>query len=352
MSSRQNYITEDHLLNTTYGMLTLATIFVIARIVTTQLVRPKRWILQDAIIYLAFILYIVMAVLYILVTPILFRLTAVGEKRLKPYPTLQDEHKFMVRIFFVNSMMLWFILWTIKLSFLVLYKKLMEGLRDVYLKLWWAVTWFTPGACQTPRDVRFQIASLYYTYAVDVLTDIMIMALPMRLIWNLQMPRTQKFGVIALFAIGTILITIATLRVVQIGSKAQSSSQPSASWLALWGIIECSIAIVIGCCPSFVSLIRNRVSPGVSYNTQGFVRQREQGAQTDSNSPDSVKLKSVHTSVTKSNASNSDLGFIEADGSQFQLVNGGRDLVEDIVVERPEGRKKIRIRRGSCRMRR
>lgn len=161
------------------------------------------------------------------------------------------------------------------------------------------------------------------------------------------MARTQKFGVIALFAIGTILITIATLRVVQIGYKAQSSSQPSASWLALWGIIECSIAIVIGCCPSFVSLIRNRVSPGVSYNTQGFVRQREEGAQTDSNSPDSVKLKSIHTSVTKSNESQSDLDFIEADGSQFQLVNGGRDLVEDIVVERPEGRKKIRVRRGA-----
>ncbi|CAO2647058.1 Nn.00g079800.m01.CDS01 [Neocucurbitaria sp. VM-36] len=372
MSSRQNYITEDHLLNTTYAMLTLTTVFVLARIVTTQLVRSKRWILQDAFVYLAFVLYIIMAVLYILVTPILFRLTAVGEKRLKPYPNLKDEHKFMVRVFFVNSMMLWFILWSIKFSFLVLYNKLMKGLRDMYYKLWCAVSvfsflalvgcvishltacsslkaWFTPGACQTPRDVRSQIASLYYAYAVDVLTDLMIMGLPIRLIWNLQMPRTQKIGVMTLFGIGTILITIATLRVVQIGSKAQSSSQPSASWLALWGIIECSIAVIIGCCPSFVSLIRNRTTPGVSYNTQGFVRQREEIAQADSKEgPDSVKLKSINTSVTKSNASKSELDFVEADGSQFRLVNGGRDVVEDIVVERPEGRKKIRVRRGAA----
>lgn len=120
--------------------------------------------------------------------------------------------------------------------------------------------WFTPGGCQTPRDVRSQIASLYYTYAVDVLTDLMsmcilickdrvlctdvpsiVMALPIRLIWNLQMPRGEKMGIMALFGIGSILITVATLRVAQIGSKSQSSSTPSASWLALWGIVECSI---------------------------------------------------------------------------------------------------------------
>ncbi|KAF1847684.1 uncharacterized protein K460DRAFT_62653 [Cucurbitaria berberidis CBS 394.84] len=86
----------------------------------------------------------------------------------------------MVKVFFVNSMMLWFILWAVKFSFLVLYKKLMEGLRDVYIKLWWAVAvgcllslvgavtshmtscssmkaWFTPGKCQTPRDILLRL---------------------------------------------------------------------------------------------------------------------------------------------------------------------------------------------------
>jgi hypothetical protein len=36
--------------------------------------------------------------------------------------------------------------------------------------------WFTPGECSEPRDVRAQIASLYYAYAVDILTDLMSMA--------------------------------------------------------------------------------------------------------------------------------------------------------------------------------
>ena len=123
-------------------MLTLTSLFILARIVTNHITRPKRWLLQDGIVYFGFALYISMVVMYIMVTPILFRLTAVGEKRLKPYPELRNEHKFMVKVFFVNSMMLWFILWTIKFSFLHLYRKLMEGLHNVYIKLWWATSAF------------------------------------------------------------------------------------------------------------------------------------------------------------------------------------------------------------------
>ena len=243
--------------------------------------------------------------------------------------------------------------------------------------------WFTPGACQTPRDIRSQIASLYYTYAVDVLTDLMstysssliprstptvpslllrnpnsnpVMALPIRLIWNLQMPRTQKLGIIGLFGIGLILTAVATLRVAQIGGKAQSSSQPSASWLALWGIIECSIAVIIGCCPAFVTLIRNHTTPSVSYNTQGFVRQREEGEGKDGN-PDSVKLSSIvttsnatkSTDVSTKSTSSKEAGWEDVDGSQFELVTRprDRDVVEELEEETPTGRKKVRVRRGA-----
>ncbi|KAH7068017.1 hypothetical protein BKA63DRAFT_104029 [Paraphoma chrysanthemicola] len=378
MSSRQNYITEDHLLNTIYGMLTLTTVFVIARTLTTQVLRPKRWLPQDAIIYVAYILYIILAVLYIVVTPILFRLTAVGEKRMKPYPTLRDEHKLMVRIFFVNTMFFWLVLWTVKLSFLMLYRRLIEGLHNIYIKLWWASVviwflsligsltshltacssmraWFTPGACQTPRDIRSQIASLYFTYAVDVLTDLMIMALPIRIIWNLKMPQTQKFGITGLFGIGIILIAVATLRVAQIGGKAQSSSQPSASWLALWGVIETSIAVIIGCCPAFVTLIRNHTTPAVSYNTQGFVRQSEGGSSRENGSdPDSVKLNSLQTSqdgrladLSTKSTSSKGVGRQGSSGSRFEVEPPPRDVVEELVEETPMGKKRIKVRRGA-----
>ena len=113
--------------------------------------------------------------------------------------------------------------------------------------------WFTPGLCTTPRDVRAQIASLYYAFAVDVITDLLIMFLPIGLIWNLQRPTLQKVGMGVLFGIGWICIAMAIIRVVQIGSKADNSSTPSSSWLAFWAIIESAIAVIVGCGPGLYS---------------------------------------------------------------------------------------------------
>jgi hypothetical protein len=123
-------------------MLTLATVFVLARIVTTQLVRPKRWLPQDLFIYFAYLVYLVMTVLYIVVTPTMYRLSAVSERKLEPYAAIRDESLFMIKIFFCNTLLFWVILWTVKMSFLMLYRKLMEGLQDVYIKLWWALVMF------------------------------------------------------------------------------------------------------------------------------------------------------------------------------------------------------------------
>ena len=35
--------------------------------------------------------------------------------------------------------------------------------------------WFTPGLCDSHRDQGAQVASLYYSFAVDVLSDLMSM---------------------------------------------------------------------------------------------------------------------------------------------------------------------------------
>ena len=115
--------------------------------------------------------------------------------------------------------------------------------------------WFTPGACGTPRDQRAQIISLYYAFAVDVLSDIMIMALPLALIWNLQLAFAKKVGIAVLFCVGIFAIAAAVVRVVSIGVRAQNAT-PSSSWLAFWGIIESGIAVIIGTAPGLYTSAR------------------------------------------------------------------------------------------------
>ena len=66
------------------------------------------------------------------------------------------------------------------------------------------------------------------------------MFLPIMLIWNLQMPLSQKLGIGALFGLGWVCIAVAIIRVKELGSTVHNS-QPRTSWLALWGIVETSI---------------------------------------------------------------------------------------------------------------
>jgi hypothetical protein len=137
------------------------------------------------------------------------------------------------------------------------------------------------------------------------------------------MPKVQKFGVVSLFIVGIILIAVATPRVTQVGSMARSLSMPSSSWIAFWGVVECSIAMIIECRPAYFILIHNHITPAVSYNTQGFVRQKG----GDSLNSDDIRLakfmemgsntrKSV--GVSSRSALSKDVDFNDVHGSQFE----------------------------------
>lgn len=115
--------------------------------------------------------------------------------------------------------------------------------------------WFTPGQCSSRRDEIAQIASLYYAFAVDIVSDLMskcaclilwtllthkVMILPLRLVWNLRVPFYERIGIIATFGVALLCVAAAIVRVVSVGSKAGTST-PSSSWLALWAVIEGAI---------------------------------------------------------------------------------------------------------------
>ncbi|KIW72139.1 hypothetical protein PV04_00359 [Phialophora macrospora] len=270
MSSTQNYVTQKQLLGVGYTMIVVTSLVFGAR-TYIRVQQPKRIQSDDYFLLLAYLCFLTLTILYIVLAPTMYRVTDASSGRTPIYPEILEDSLFMIKIFFANTMIFWFALYAVKFSFLSLYRRLMKGLR-LYMRLWWAVVifciltligcvvsnftschsmhaWFTPGECSQQRDVHAQIASLYYAYAVDVLSDLFIMFLPLRLIWNLQRPTGQKIGIGGLFCVGWVCITFATIRVVQIGVKANNSSTPSSSWLALWAIVETAVTVIVGCCP-------------------------------------------------------------------------------------------------------
>ncbi|OQE37822.1 hypothetical protein PENCOP_c009G05087 [Penicillium coprophilum] len=249
---------------------------------------------EDYLLIVAYIFFLELSILYIYISPVILRLAEVGAGTIPPYATISDDGLKLQTVFFVTTSSLWICLWMIKFSLLAMYKRLLVGKK--YLIAWWVImgtcvlfiigciisswlscssfkAWFTAGKCNTERDHRAAVISLYYAYAVDIVTDLAIMILPVRLIWNLQMKLRQKMSIGGLFCFGWICIIISTIRVVQLGET--DNGVPAPSWLALWGTIEASIAVMIGCCPGLYRVVKTVVSPSKtsypydSYNLRG-----------------------------------------------------------------------------------
>ncbi|CAN9213767.1 unnamed protein product [Alternaria alternata] len=242
---------------------------------------------------------------------------------------------------------------SVKMSLMTLYRKLLAGLPRVYRKIWWSIVafcvlaWvgsivstlttcddlnaeFKEGQCGgTANEDQRVIFSLYFAYSVDVATDLAVMFLPLRLTWNLQMPRKQKIGIFVLFGSGFICIAFATVRCLQVGVDGNGkATTPEPKWLMLWTILECSIAIMIACSPAFASFIRKHMdTTKASYNAQGYLKQ----------GTDEIRMKSIVSSSGRRNRDAADICWEDTHSSQEELANNaGRIMVKTTVHQNDE----------------
>lgn len=169
-------------------------------------------------------------------------------------------------------------LWTIKLNFLTFFYRL--GDQITYYRIyWWFVTIFTICAgitcigtiqyeclavspertsaiCAGPEKTQYQNITLKVNMALDVLTDAMVMSLPISILWNVRVSLKRKFQLAGLFSLVVITIVVAIVRVsVVTNSKSVSQqNQVEVTWLYLWHFIESSVALLVACLASFRTL--------------------------------------------------------------------------------------------------
>jgi hypothetical protein len=256
--------------------IALATVFTMIK-TAIRLYVSKRLFADDLLVYLALMLLVVMGVLYTLINDTIFEIDMVGMGDMLPPPGFEDNVAFFLKVQFAIIVIFWTTLWAVKLSFLMYYKKLFSGLPGNEQRVWWAVTVFavlsyigcwitqllscTPistyftGECQTPHDIYVSNLSLYYATSVDIICDIFsklyasavlitplthysVMALPLRLLWNLQVSVRQKFALAGIFSLGIFIIIFAIVRVIE---TSATFSHVNPLWLELWSMIEASV---------------------------------------------------------------------------------------------------------------
>jgi hypothetical protein len=83
---------------------------------------------------------------------------------------------------------------------------------------------------------------------MDAIDEVFV--LPFFLLKDLHITRTQLWGLISLFGLGGLAIIMSIARVVALAISATTSQ------VAIWTALECSVGILVACCPALRILFR------------------------------------------------------------------------------------------------
>jgi hypothetical protein len=111
-----------------------------------------------------------------------------------------------------------------------------------------------------------QAYSVIYSTAVDVVTDLMIMALPLTILPSLQLDARDKIGLAVVFSLGLLIIATAIARMTQILSIAYYREGVDVDTVSLfvWTIVEASVALIVGSLPPLKGLMVRGVKKHLS----------------------------------------------------------------------------------------
>jgi hypothetical protein len=149
------------------------------------------------------------------------------------------------------------------------------------------------------------------------------MLLPIGLIRNLQIPLSRKLQIGGLFALGILVIIASIIRVVQVNATTgESNTTPSLTWLALWSIIESSVAIMVGCGPGLyrkAKAIYSNTPNYPPYNNRGYFKtsgSKRMGAEEAIKDDHGLPMKTMRTDIAgRANSGDSEEELVGQDTS-------------------------------------
>ncbi|KAJ5173917.1 uncharacterized protein N7500_001848 [Penicillium coprophilum] len=166
----------------------------------------------------------------------------------------------------------------IKLSILLLWKRMLSPIRSFQLFCWfmigivaaWSISFFfaTLFQCGTNWDWNWAPIKFFLTECTDtlnmltvfcgtdLLTDFVIMFMPVPIIWKLQMSIKKKIGVTSVFMVGIFTIGAGVARTyIYLVTSYDKEDNPDFiadfTLFILWSEIEVNVAMIVCCMPVF-----------------------------------------------------------------------------------------------------
>ncbi|CAG8921591.1 unnamed protein product [Penicillium salamii] len=102
---------------------------------------------------------------------------------------------------------------------------------------------------------------------INMVLDLIVMILPLRQLYHLNLSLKKKSYVICMFSLGVFVTLVSILR---LNSLIHFASTTNLTWdyvsIGYWSTIECDVGVICACLPAIRSLLR-RVAPGLFGDT-------------------------------------------------------------------------------------
>ncbi|KAL3481340.1 hypothetical protein BJX99DRAFT_271274 [Aspergillus californicus] len=94
-----------------------------------------------------------------------------------------------------------------------------------------------------------QVLSYQITGALNLVTDLMVLTMPMPYLWKLEMRMSQKVPLIGVFAVGLFVCVATILRLVSLSILDFNDLTSNITDAMIWGTIEPALGVTLACIP-------------------------------------------------------------------------------------------------------
>ncbi|KAJ5655986.1 hypothetical protein N7507_007936 [Penicillium longicatenatum] len=186
-----------------------------------------------------------------------------------------------------------------------------------------------PGHCAS-QNVAFSTIG-----AFNLITDVLIMALPIRFIWKLQMSIGTKMALYGIFGLGVFISSITIIRIRVLTTVDFNDLPYSMIWAAFWSVTEPALAIGNSCAPMLRPILKAACPSLFASAKAGYSTQPASGPKpilSKNNTFDRIHDVDIEYPLTQMDQrSDGDEGSLNARSHDSRLQDGPRHFPRSVV---------------------